>query len=82
MILARMTQEERIIRKFGTQERLAGALGCRQSTIAGWKRRGFVPVRQQTKVLKAAHALGLALRPRDFFDGNKTETKSRTGAAA
>lgn len=61
------SQAERIIRKFGTQERLAAALGCRQSVIAGWKKRGFVPAQQQAKVLEAAQREGVELCPADFF---------------
>lgn len=62
------SQAARIIEKFGTQERLAQALGCRQSVIAGWKRRGFVPAPQQGRVLAAAASTGIALEPSDFFD--------------
>lgn len=63
-----MTQAERIIKRFGTQERLAQALGCRQSVVAGWKKRGFIPAQQQTRVLRAAKALGIDLSPDHFFD--------------
>lgn len=50
-----------------TQEKLAEAMSCRQSVIAGWKRRGFVPAQQQSAVLKAAQDLGINLSPTDFF---------------
>lgn len=63
-----MTQAERIIGKFRTQVRLAAALGCHQSVIAGWKKRGFVPAQQQLKVLEAARQLGVELSPQDFFE--------------
>lgn len=63
-----MTQAERIIAKFGTQERLAEALKCRQSVIAGWKKRGFVPAPQQGRVLEAARTQGIDLKPEHFFD--------------
>lgn len=63
-----MTQAERIISKFKTQEILAAALGCRQSVVAGWKRRGVIPVRQQDRVLAVAAELGVELKPSDFFD--------------
>ena len=59
---------DRIIKKFGTQERLAALLACRQSVIAGWKKRGVVPVRQQPRVLKAAQENGIKLSPNDFFE--------------
>lgn len=49
-----------------TQEKLAEAMGCRQSVIAGWKRRGFVPAPQMRNVLAAAGRLGVDLSPDDF----------------
>lgn len=73
-----MTQAERIIKKFGTQERLAAALGCRQSVIAGWKRRGFVPAPQQPRVLDAAKRTGVVLSPDDFFDVTPDDMDSTT----
>jgi hypothetical protein len=57
-----------IIEKFGTQERLAALLGCRQSVIAGWKRRGVIPSRQQPRVLQVAQENGIDLTPNDFFE--------------
>lgn len=59
---------QRIIEKFGTQQKLADALSVNQSVIAGWKLRGVVPARQQPEVLKAAQKLGVDLSPADFFD--------------
>ena len=72
------SQAHRIIAKFGTQVSLASALGIGQSTIAAWKRRGFIPVRQQSAVLTAARRLGIDLKPADFFD----DTASAAGVAA
>ena len=60
-----------IIGKFGTQEKLADALNCRQSVIAGWKRRGVVPARQQKRVLEAAQKLQINLTPADFFEASR-----------
>jgi ribosome-binding protein aMBF1 (putative translation factor) len=77
-----MTQAAIIIEKFGTQERLAAALGCRQSVIAGWKRRGFVPAPQQQRVLEAAKKLGVRLRPSDFFARPLTKRPRRSGQLA
>jgi hypothetical protein len=71
----RMTQAERIISKFGTQQRLADALGCGQSVIAGWKKRGVVPVRQHLAVMDAAKKLDISLKPIDFFAGPVGEAK-------
>lgn len=77
-----MTQAERIIAKFGTQERLASALKCRQSVIAGWKRRGFIPAPQQQRVLAAAKELGVALVPDDFFAQTAEPAARRVKRAA
>lgn len=76
-----MNQAARVITKFGTQERLADALGCRQSVIAGWKRRGFIPAPQQSRVLDAARRLKIALTPDDFFDPPSARESSRAAAA-
>ena len=73
---AHMTQAERVIGKFGTQERLAEALGCRQSVIAGWKKRGFVPAQQQERVLEAAKKNNIDLRPDDFFDSESAANEA------
>jgi ribosome-binding protein aMBF1 (putative translation factor) len=77
-----MSQAERIIGKFGTQERLADALGINQSVIAGWKRRGFIPARQQSRVLEAARALAIKLEPADFFESVAVTPAPEQGAAA
>lgn len=63
-----MTQAERIISKFRTQRQLANMLGCQQSAVANWKKRGFIPANQQPRVLSAARQLGIPLTPADFFD--------------
>lgn len=62
-----MTQAERIISKFPTQQALAAAIGVTQSTVAMWNARGFIPVRQQQAVLDAAEKLKVNLSPADFF---------------
>lgn len=77
-----MTQAQRVIAKFGTQEKLAAALGCRQSVIAGWKRRGFVPAQQQAKVLAAARDRGIDLAPDDFFDIGESAPQQPEASAA
>jgi len=61
------TQAERIISKFETQDALADAVGVHQSAVAMWKKRGFIPARQQQAVLMAAANLGVPLKPEDFF---------------
>jgi len=75
------SQAARIIEKFVTQERLAQALGCRQSVIAGWKRRGFIPAPQQPRVLDAARKLGVDVCPDDFFDAQPANGSARDAAA-
>jgi hypothetical protein len=62
------TQADRIIAKFGTQQGLADAIKVRQSTVAAWKKRGFIPMRQAGPILDAAKASGVELAPEDFFE--------------
>lgn len=59
---------ERVIGKFGTQERLAELLRCDQTTVSKWKTTGFIPARRQRQILDAARELGIDLEPNDFFD--------------
>jgi hypothetical protein len=70
--LARMTQAEHVLKKLKdqgvTQERLGEAMGVRQNVISGWKRRGFIPAPQQSRVLQAAANLQVTLAPSDFFE--------------
>lgn len=77
-----MSQAERIIAKFKTQEQLADAIGCRQNVISGWKKRGFIPAPQQSKVLEAARALSIDLSPADFFELPGDSRAVEEGAAA
>lgn len=79
-----MNPVSRIISKFGTQEKLAAALGTRQNVISAWKRRGYVPARQQPRVLEAARLLNIPLTPSDFFDlgGESPNPEAHEVAAA
>ncbi|MBB4316255.1 carph-isopro domain-containing protein [Roseospira marina] len=64
-----MTQAQHIVSKFGGVSALAGALGHRNpTTVSGWVQRGFIPARQQRRVLDAAHGCGVDLQPDDFFN--------------
>jgi hypothetical protein len=69
-----------IIRRFGSTYKLASALGCGQSVIAGWKKRGHIPGDRQQEVLDAARAKGIALEPADFFE--RSESSGDPGEAA
>lgn len=64
-----LTYVDRIIAKFGGLSATSRALGHENpSTVQGWKERGVIPARQQSKVLEAARALEIAMSPADFFD--------------
>ncbi len=58
---------ERIIRKFGSQQRVAELLGIWQTAVSGWIRRGAIPARRQQELLAVARREGIDLRPEDFF---------------
>jgi crotonyl-CoA carboxylase/reductase len=66
---------ERIIAKFGSQQRVAELLGIWQTAISGWVRRGAIPARRQEELLAIARREGIPLEPSDFFE----ETVAATG---
>jgi P63C domain len=55
-----------VISKFGSQEKLAEAIGTRQSTVAHWARTGIVPPKWQPKIISAADAANLSVTEYDF----------------
>lgn len=64
----RETYVDRIIRKVGGLRRLAKALGHKNpSTVTGWRQRGRIPDWQKPKVMAAAKACGVEIRPEEFF---------------
>lgn len=52
---------QRVVAKFGSQTRLAEAIGAGQSTVANWVKIGAVPRKWHDKILQAAAQRGLAL---------------------
>ncbi|GBD41801.1 Crotonyl-CoA reductase [bacterium HR39] len=77
-------QVERIIRKFGSQQRVAELLGIWQTAVSGWIRRGTIPARRQQQLLEVARREGIDLRPEDFFaevDGDGRDTATQAGQA-
>lgn len=58
---------EHIIRKFGSQQRVAELLGIWQTAVSGWVRRGAIPAKRQKELLAIARREGIALAPADFF---------------
>jgi crotonyl-CoA carboxylase/reductase len=59
---------EQVIRKFGSQQRVAELLGIWQTAVSGWVRRGAIPARRQEELLTAAKRAGVDLSPADFFE--------------
>ena len=58
---------EDVIRRFGSQQRVAELLGIWQTAVSGWVRRGAIPARRQEELLEIARREGIALGPADFF---------------
>lgn len=57
-----------IIDRFGGIVPAAKALGHKYpTTVQGWYERGWIPARQQKRVLDAAEQIGVVLTPADFF---------------
>lgn len=82
---------ERIIAKFGSQQRVAELLGIWQTAVSGWVRRGAIPARRQEELLAIARREGIPLEPSDFFedvaaatgtDGQVSASASAVGPAA
>ena len=57
---------ENVIRKFGSQQRVAELLGIWQTAVSGWVRRGAIPTRRQEELLSIARREGVELGPADF----------------
>ena len=55
---------EHIIRKFGSQQRVAELLGIWQTAVSGWVRRGAIPARRQEELLTLARREGVQLARR------------------
>ena len=74
-------QVERIIQKFGSQQRVAEFLGLWQTAVSGWVRRGAIPAKRQQELLAIARREGIELHPEDFFEsaaaGNGTDGTHR-----
>jgi crotonyl-CoA carboxylase/reductase len=77
---------EHIIRKFGSQQRVAELLGIWQTAVSGWVRRGAIPARRQEELLAIARAEGIELEPAEFFgiveQDTGTDGPSRLAARA
>jgi crotonyl-CoA carboxylase/reductase len=70
-------QVDHIIRKFGSQARVAELLGIWQTAVSGWVRRGAIPARRQAELLEIARREGIALSPGEFFAAEATGTHGR-----
>lgn len=57
---------EKVVERFGSQTKLAEALGTRQSTVSHWIKTGEIPKRWHSKILEAAIEAGISLQPRDL----------------
>ena len=58
---------EHVVRKFGSQQRVAELLGIWQTAVSGWVRRGAIPARRQEELLAIARREGIPLAPAEFF---------------
>ncbi len=56
-----MNTAQRVIKKFGGQQKLAKMLGKTQSTVAYWAKTGSIPSKWHGELLKVAAANGVAL---------------------
>jgi crotonyl-CoA carboxylase/reductase len=68
---------ETIIKKFGSQQRVAELLGIWQTAVSGWVRRGAIPSKRQEELLAVARREGIDLSPLEFFEPLATGTDGR-----
>ncbi len=68
---------ETIIKKFGSQQRVAELLGIWQTAVSGWVRRGAIPAKRQEELLAIARREGIDLSPVEFFESLATGTHGR-----
>jgi len=68
---------EAIIKKFGSQQRVAELLGIWQTAVSGWVRRGAIPAKRQEELLAIARREGIDLSPVEFFETLATGTDGR-----
>lgn len=52
---------------FGSQAKLAAAVGRKQGSASGWKRAGHIPGDIQVPIMEAAKAAGFIVTPNHFF---------------
>jgi hypothetical protein len=65
-----MEPADLVIRRFGSQRKLAAALGhTNHTTVQGWKASGRIPAQQQVAVLDAAARLGIELTAGELVRG-------------
>lgn len=62
-----MSHAALIIEKLGGTRKAAAVLDKPPSTVQSWKDAGFIPARRQDEVVRKARAVGIVIRPEDFF---------------
>ncbi len=73
---------ERVIGRFGSQQRVAELLGIWQTAVSGWVRRGAIPAKRQEQLLTIAQREGINLSPADFFAVATANESATNGAGA
>ncbi len=73
---------ERVIGRFGSQQRVAELLGIWQTAVSGWVRRGAIPAKRQEQLLTIAQREGINLAPADFFAQSKANESGANGTRA
>ncbi|MEI2388053.1 hypothetical protein, partial [Breoghania sp. JC706] len=64
--LVLLNQAAQLAARFGSQSKLAAALGSAPTTINRWCRAGYVRPIYFSQILSAAEALGIQLTEKDF----------------
>lgn len=63
-----MNKAKLVIERFGGQSSLARLIGKGQSTVQHWAKRGIIPAKWHSELLRIAHENGIDIQPSDFVD--------------
>lgn len=74
------TPVEKIIRKFGSVQSLADAIGVQQPAVSKWRQNprtgegdGVIPVHHHTAIIEAAKSRNIQISAEDFFSSGAFE---------
>ena len=75
-----MNTAEIVISKFGGQQKLADALGVRQSNVSYWSKSGSIPAKWHVKIIEASSSLAIPVTTGDLLATEETSEPEQKSA--